>query len=166
MTTYDPIPQVRANELTLGQLTQVHSLLAPASSFRGGNRKQVTKAVFAAVAGRWPGAYLGEDGIIFLPVGVEFDHEALTFSEPTPKEKPAVEAAATETAKPARAHTASGENREITVLAAENPKRVGSKAHARFALYRTGMTVAEFFAAGGTASDLTWDVKHAYISVA
>jgi hypothetical protein len=50
-----------------------------------------------------------------------------------------------------------------------NPKREGSKAHARFALYRTGMTVAEYRAAVGDATnaraDLAWDVRHKFITI-
>jgi hypothetical protein len=50
-----------------------------------------------------------------------------------------------------------------------NPKREGSKAHARFALYRTGMTVAEYRAAVGDATnaraDLAWDQKHGFIRI-
>ena len=54
---------------------------------------------------------------------------------------------------------------KITVLVEENPKRTGGKAHARFALYRTGMTVDEFVSAGGTYADLQYDSDHKFISV-
>lgn len=53
---------------------------------------------------------------------------------------------------------------KITVLVA-NPKRDGSKAQKRFDLYRSGMTVAEFLAAGGVRGDLVWDVEHDHISI-
>lgn len=45
-----------------------------------------------------------------------------------------------------------------------NPKKPGSKAHARFALYSDGMTVGAFLAAGGTREDLRWDSKHGHIT--
>lgn len=65
----------------------------------------------------------------------------------------------------------------ITVLAEANPKREGGKAHARFALYRSGMTVAEYKEAcvslegrGARAPfrylpDLYWDTDHGYVVV-
>jgi hypothetical protein len=65
----------------------------------------------------------------------------------------------------------------ITLLVEENPKRVGSKTHARFALYKTGMTVGQFLDAcvahdGPTArprhrylADLHWDRDHQFLTV-
>lgn len=52
---------------------------------------------------------------------------------------------------------------KITILVEGNPKRAG--AAARFALYKKGMTVAEYLAAGGTMADIRWDVKQEFISV-
>lgn len=54
----------------------------------------------------------------------------------------------------------------ITKLVSENPKRAGTAAFDRFALYRTGMKVATFFEKGGTRADLVWDTAHEFISVA
>lgn len=51
----------------------------------------------------------------------------------------------------------------ITVLARENPKKFG--AAERFALYRNGMTVSAYIAAGGQRRDVAWDVKMKFISV-
>jgi hypothetical protein len=53
----------------------------------------------------------------------------------------------------------------ITIKAASNPKRVGSKAHATFALYKTGGTVGEFLKAGGFYAALSWDVGHGFVEV-
>lgn len=53
----------------------------------------------------------------------------------------------------------------IELLAAENPKRAGTKTWHRFALYRTGMTVAEFLAAGGRRVDLSWDAQRQFIRI-
>lgn len=53
----------------------------------------------------------------------------------------------------------------VTVLAAVNPKREGSKAHARFAFYKDGKTVAETLDAGVTTPDLVYDAKHGFISI-
>lgn len=66
------------------------------------------------------------------------------------------------------------DTRRITVLTEVNPKGKGSKSHKRFELYRTGMTVSEYFAAvqglGDTrkkaSRDMRWDMDHGYISVA
>ena len=46
-----------------------------------------------------------------------------------------------------------------------NPKREGSLAHARFALYEDGMTVAEYLAAGGRSSDVHYDASHGDITL-
>lgn len=46
-----------------------------------------------------------------------------------------------------------------------NPKRVGSNAHARFALYRDGMTVEEFIKAGGTMGDINFDQGKGFIAL-
>src|SRR5271155_1366709 len=53
----------------------------------------------------------------------------------------------------------------ITVKAASNPKRVGSKAHGTFSLYKTGMTVGDFIKAGGYYAALSWDVGHGFVEV-
>lgn len=46
-----------------------------------------------------------------------------------------------------------------------NPKNNGSKAAARFAIYKNGMTVQDFVDAGGTRADIDNDVKKKFISV-
>lgn len=70
--------------------------------------------------------------------------------------------AATETPKGPRAkpHAAST---VIRLVAETNPKR--GKSAERFAIYRDGMTVAEFLAEGGLRADLAWDAEHGYISL-
>lgn len=59
-------------------------------------------------------------------------------------------------------------DQKITILAAVNPKKAGTKANAIFALYRNGMTVAELKAAAGdnyATANILWDVRHGFISV-
>ncbi len=94
------------------------------------------------------------------------DDETLTVGDKADKPRPK-----------ARPRTEYQDNYRIEVRVADNPKRKGSKAHARFALYRDGMTVAEFKAAcvkhdGKSArpahrylADLHWDEKHQFITV-
>ncbi len=53
----------------------------------------------------------------------------------------------------------------IKLKVSRNPKRPGSKAHARFRLYRDGMSVGEFLDAGGTMSDVRWNIGHGYLCV-
>jgi hypothetical protein len=53
----------------------------------------------------------------------------------------------------------------INMLAESNPKREGTLAHARFALYEDGMTVGEYTAAGGRSSDVHYDAAYEYISL-
>lgn len=48
---------------------------------------------------------------------------------------------------------------------ADNPKKPGSAAHARFALYAVGSTVDEALAAGVRAEDVRYDLAHGYIRV-
>jgi hypothetical protein len=57
------------------------------------------------------------------------------------------------------------DERVITLKTTENPKRAGTSAHGRFGLYRTGMTVNEFIAAGGLRADIVFDSKHDYIAL-
>jgi hypothetical protein len=53
----------------------------------------------------------------------------------------------------------------IRIIAATNPKKPGSLAAERFAVYKPNMTVGEAYAAGLRAEDLRYDVKHGYIEV-
>ena len=53
----------------------------------------------------------------------------------------------------------------ITLVATENPKRPGSASFARFALYQTGMTIAEYLKAGGQRSDIRWDTARGFITL-
>ena len=55
--------------------------------------------------------------------------------------------------------------RTIHILVRDNPKRPGSSAHTRYALYREGMTVAEFLAAGGTSADISFDQNKRFIEL-
>ena len=77
-------------------------------------------------------------------------------------------------ATPPTARGARGDDsRGITVLADSNPKAIGSKSHARFALYAKSATVGDYIAAasglgGGrrkAVRDLTWDEAHGYIKI-
>lgn len=56
-----------------------------------------------------------------------------------------------------------GDERVITLLVSENPKKEGSAARERFALYRSGMSVGDFLEAGGRRGDIRWDVRHKFI---
>lgn len=51
----------------------------------------------------------------------------------------------------------------ITVLAEKNPKRNGTLAFDRFALYQTGMTVGEYVTAGGRTGDVNYDEAQGFI---
>lgn len=55
----------------------------------------------------------------------------------------------------------------ITLLAAQNPKRPGSKAFAVFSKYVDGMTVQQFIDAAGDAAtpNIVYDAAHGFISV-
>jgi hypothetical protein len=53
----------------------------------------------------------------------------------------------------------------IYKLVAANPKREGAATHAMFELYRDGMTVGDYVAAGGRRRELNWDVRNGWVSV-
>ena len=53
----------------------------------------------------------------------------------------------------------------IKILVDKNPKREGSAAHGRFAMYRNGMKVSAFIDGGGTAVDIGYDLKKGYIKL-
>ena len=53
----------------------------------------------------------------------------------------------------------------IKLLVTANPKRQGTLTHARFELYRDGMTVAEYVKAGGRTGDINHDVTMGYIAL-
>ena len=55
------------------------------------------------------------------------------------------------------------DGRIIRLLTTGNPKRAGTDGHRRFALYRDGMTVAAFLAAGGRSADIKWDAERSFI---
>lgn len=59
--------------------------------------------------------------------------------------------------------SAFNDSMKITVLVKENPKR--AKAAERFALYKNGLTIADYVTAGGTLADVRWDTKQQFISV-
>ena len=47
----------------------------------------------------------------------------------------------------------------ITIKSIANPKRQGTLAHGRFELYKDGMTVADYVAAGGRTGDVNHDAE-------
>jgi hypothetical protein len=49
------------------------------------------------------------------------------------------------------------------IMTDRNPKRAAAKD--RFALYRSGMTVAEYLTVGGKKSDVAFDAKKGYITL-
>ena len=51
------------------------------------------------------------------------------------------------------------ETSKITLLVKANPRREGTKAHKRFALYKTGMTVGDYLKKGGSRGSLRKDLK-------
>lgn len=51
----------------------------------------------------------------------------------------------------------------IVYVLVPNPKRPGTRAHARFACYQNGKTVKECLTAGVTEADIKYDVAHDFI---
>jgi hypothetical protein len=54
----------------------------------------------------------------------------------------------------------------ITIVATSNPKRKGTLTYTRFALYKNGMTIADYVKAGGRTGDINYDIIAGYITVA
>lgn len=54
---------------------------------------------------------------------------------------------------------------KIQLLIDRNPRHEGTRAYKMFALYRNGMTVREFFKAGGGIGDVKWDVNRKHIAL-
>lgn len=80
----------------------------------------------------------------------------------------------TTTTKPAATPVASAPAKEtIKLLVASNPKKAGSAAFKRFALYKDGMSIAAFKQAvkdkgdpvSLASADLRWDSKHKFIQI-
>ena len=54
---------------------------------------------------------------------------------------------------------------KITFNVKSNPKREGSKAHARFQGYMKAKTVGEYYSMGGTKGDLKYDSEKDFIQI-
>jgi hypothetical protein len=65
---------------------------------------------------------------------------------------------------PRRARTARADPRRV-VSVVPNPKKPGSKARARFQLWRVGATVDECVAAGVSREDVRYDLARSYVVV-
>ena len=59
-----------------------------------------------------------------------------------------------------------GNDPRVVATVAPNPKKPSSASWARYELYRVGMTVDEFVAAGGTTADVKWDLEKGFITLA
>lgn len=79
--------------------------------------------------------------------------------------KPATPAPAPDQGQKTAGKRDTNRSRTITLLKPENPKRPGTKAHDRYALYKDGMTVGAFLDAGGTSGDLAHDQAHGFIKL-
>ena len=130
-----------------------------------------TVAAIAATVGETP-----EDVVRFLKAarrshGVDYAHDADTGVVSLVLPDGVSSALEPERAAPrasngdASAKTPIAETGRIRLLVDKNPKRPTASAHARFALYRDGMTVAEFLAAGGTRADLSWDRTKHFVAI-
>ena len=53
----------------------------------------------------------------------------------------------------------------IELLTTDNPKRKDTLAFDRFALYKTGMTIADYVKAGGRSGDIKHDLAFGYIEL-
>ncbi len=54
---------------------------------------------------------------------------------------------------------------KVTFARKDNPKREGSKAHARFQSYMGAKTVDEYLERGGSKADLKYDWEKSFIEV-
>lgn len=95
------------------------------------------------------------------------EREAIAAKCPVPTGRaPRAAAPTTRAAGPRRGRPATFADTAVITQVTTNPKRAGSAAHARYSLYRPGMTVGQYVAAGGRIGDLRWDTKMKFIRVA
>jgi hypothetical protein len=65
-----------------------------------------------------------------------------------------------------RSRTTKSDPRIITYIHPQNPKKPGTRAARIWDLYRVGMTVDEYVAAGGRRSAIRYDDEHGFIQLA
>lgn len=97
---------------------------------------------------------------ILAGIPVKVGQPCLTGPAPKPETRPAsAEAPApVREPRPARApRSQTVTDPRVVVSMVPNPKRPGSASHARYELYRVGMTVDEAIAAGVKREDIAWD---------
>lgn len=174
------IPQVRITELTSKQQVELYNKLSDGGLVvRFESSKAAVRRIGAALVKNFPGTtFMDEGRIAVLPRGTEFDHERICFehgvvttSGVTTEDEPKMTTTITEESTPKAPKKDAGRGRnfdpaaKIKVLVDKNPRRQGSATYDRFNLYRDGMTVEEFLAAGGWNGDLRWDSARKFISV-
>ena len=64
-----------------------------------------------------------------------------------------------------RRRSALSNDTKISVVQ-QNPKRPGSKSHARFEMYKHARTRAQYIEAGGTTADFAYDLEHGFVTPA
>lgn len=97
------------------------------------------------------------------PVGIQVV-EAL-IGKPIVRRAPPVSKQARGTGPRRSVSVRKSDPRKITFVSDVNPKKEGSASHARFALYKVGMSIDEFVQAGGTLGDVKWDAERNYIKI-
>ena len=127
------------NRMSMQELTRMYNKLAGTQLTKFSTKKKGQERLWALVQDQQPPARRG---------GGQPEPSA-----PAPKKK-------------SGARAAFGMDQRIKVLAEENPKREGSASFDRFALYRDGMSVAEYLDAGGRRPDLVWDCRYKFIAIA
>lgn len=98
---------------------------------------------------------------VLAGIPVVVGHPCLSGPAPRPApvatEEKVGEAPRVERVREPRAQRPSTTDPRVIVSVAPNPKRPGSASHARYELYRVGMTVDEAIAAGVKREDIAWD---------
>lgn len=191
MTTTTNVNLTNVNEATMADLVAFYNQNAgpdakPIKKFetRAKGVERCTKILNAIVAKSAEAAKSGPRMSMSLSTGKLTVHrdpgtsamgaiaKTVAKDEPAPaKRQPAAKKSAAPAKKaPAAKKTSAGgrrlftEDGVITILhKGENPKR-GTAAD-RYDLYRNGMTVAAYIAAGGQRRDVVWDAKQGWISV-
>lgn len=95
---------------------------------------------------------------VLAGIPVVVGHPCLAGPAPRPVVDESAEAPAPVRApRAARAPRASTSDPRVIASMVPNPKRPGTASHARYELYRVGMTVDEAIAAGVKREDIAWD---------
>lgn len=161
-----PLTEIIPTGLTLGAMTKIYNHVATDR----GVAPPVTKFADKVIALRRTSKILSDAGLMVRLVEDDRVWTLVPVEQPeTVASAPTKEKKVTKTKTKPASSAPRGDDRVITVIATQNPKRPGTQAAATFAHYASGMTVGAFQAVVGNRKlatlSLAYDQEHGYISI-